>query len=247
MNGDSDRTRSILQRFADVGEGLEGLVLSRLTLSSLENKSRLAGLKLSKVNLSNIQLAGADLSCCDLSDAVLDSVDFSGADLSGADFSRALFFDVNLTNAKLFGAVFKSVPADSTSLTVYSDDWPHTKRLEGSFAIGYLRYSGAETDEISDYHVHHNHPRFEIVDKIVTNLSKQAHRQRRGLEQRGAAHADVPFAQKFVAHLLAKELVEVPKNRKELLDPTERGRQVFQDFVGGKILAPELVEFLQAN
>ena len=49
------------------------------------------------------------------------------------------------------------------------------------------------------------------------------------------------------AYLLAKELVEVPKNRKELLDPTERGRQVFQDFVGGQILAPELIEFLQAN
>jgi uncharacterized protein YjbI with pentapeptide repeats/Cdc6-like AAA superfamily ATPase len=247
LSGDSDRTRSLLQRFAAVGEGLEGLVLSRLVLSSSESRSRLTGLKLSKINLSNIQLSGADISGAEITDSVLDSVDFSGANLSGTDFSRTLLFDVNLSNANLVGAVFKGVPIDSTSLTIFSGEWPHTKRLDGSFAIGYLRYSGAETDEVSDYHVLHNHPRFEIVEKIVTNLSKQAHRQRRGLEQRGAAHADVPFAQNFVAHLLAKELVEVPKNRKELLDPTERGRQVFQDFVGGQVIAPELVEFLRAN
>ena len=247
VKGEADTTRSVLQRFADIGDGLQGIALSRLTLSSNQKRTCLTGLSLSKTNLSNVQLTGAELIGCDISDAVLDSVDLSDADVTGANFSKSLLFDVNIIRTELAGALFNGVPADSTSLIVHSNEQPHTRRLEGNFAIGYLRYHGAETDDVSDYHVYIHHPNFDIVDKIVTNLSKQAHRQRRGLEKRGAAHSNVPFAQSFINHLLVKSLVEVPKNRKELVDPTERGRQVFQEFVSGQTLAPELVEFLRTH
>lgn len=242
-----DRTRALLSKFSGIGGGLQEVVLNRLDLSSEIRPADLAGMSFRGANFSFVQFDFANLDGTDLSGTVLDSVSLANTTLTNANLANALLMDTNLVGANLAGAKCEGISPDSTSLIVESNEWPHSRRVDGQYAIGYLRYKGAQTDPIADYFVFAHHPRFDIVDKIVTNLAKQAHRQRRGLEQRGAANADVPFARAFVSHLMNKNLIVVPKNRKDLVEPTEHGREVFQAFVDGSTLAQELIEFLQRN
>jgi uncharacterized protein YjbI with pentapeptide repeats/Cdc6-like AAA superfamily ATPase len=244
---DDDQTRSLLSKFASIGEGLKEVSLNRLDLSSEARPADLAGMSFRGANFSFIQLDFANLAGADFSGSVLDSVSLSNATLTNTNLSNSLLVDTSLVGANLSSAQCVGISPDSTSLIVESNEWPHSKQIEGQYAIGYLRYKGALTDPVADYFVFAHHPRFEIVDKIVTNLSKQAQRQRRGLEQRGAANADVPFARAFVSHLINKNLIYVPRNRKDIVEPTEHGREVFQAFVDGQTLTPELIEFLQSN
>jgi hypothetical protein len=183
------------------------------------------------------------MSRCNFAGAVMDGVDARYADLTDANFDNALMVDLDLTDAKVSGASFLDVDHEATSLIVGSDGSSRPRRLVGKEAIGYLRFFGAQTNDIENYYVYSNHPKFGIVEKIISNLSRQSHRQRRGLEQRGAAHSDVPFARSFVSFLVARKLLLTPKARKDLIEPSELGRQVFQDFVVARRLPSELVEF----
>ena len=241
------RTRALLSKFSGIGGGLQGVSFNRLDLSSEARPADLARMSFRGANMSFVHLDFANLDSSDFSGAVLDSVSLTSATLTNANLCNSLLVDTNLVGANLSGAQCLGISPDSTSLIVEWNEWPHSRQVDDQYAIGYLRYKGALTDPIEDYFVFAHHPRFDIVDKIVTNLSKQAQRQRRGLEQRGAANADVPFARAFVLHLISKELIFVPRNRKDIVEPTEYGREVFQAFVDGRTLAPEISEFLQSH
>lgn len=92
-----------------------------------------------------------------------------------------------------------------------------------------------------------HHPRFAIVEKILENLSAQALRQRRGLAQRGAARQDVAFARRFVQHLEDSHLIHTPKNRKDQVEVTDRGRAAFSRFIQERILPHEVLQFMHKN
>jgi hypothetical protein len=244
---DADRAKALLNKFSGIGDGLRGISISRVNLSNHGEGSNLSGINFSGALFASVNLGSGNFTGCNFADAVFDDVDATDANFSGGNFDRSLLVDFNLCGANLSDTSFMGVASDDTVLIVDSQEWPHSRRLAGDYAIGFLKYKGARTNPVSDYFVYANHPRFSIIEKIVINLSKQAQRQRRGLEQRGAAHADVVFARAFVSHLINVYLVITPKNRKEILEPTERGRQVFQEFVGNCTLAPELISFLQTH
>jgi uncharacterized protein YjbI with pentapeptide repeats len=239
--------RALLLKFSSVGTGLAQLHLVGISASDQNRPSNLAGLSFSAATFSNVAFQHANLTGADFSGSTLDNVDFRAANLEGAAFKGAFLFEVNLIDSSVAGANFEDIGVDSISILVSSEDGARSRRLEGFYALGYLRYNRATTAEVPLYYVYSHHPKFPIVYKIVDNLSKQAQRQRRGLEQRGAAHIDVPFARQFVDYLVAKALVEVPKARKDMLQPTERGRSVFQAFVDSQRLEEELLTFLRDN
>lgn len=227
----SDPCRTLLQRLAPDLRRFVGIELQRISLSIAERPTNLSTIAFRSGSLSDVRLCAADLTSGDFGTTTLDNVDFSGANLSGADFTSATLFDVNLTGATLDGADFRGVDGSAICIIAEGPNNTTSTRFEGNYAVGYLRSRGAITDDIPDFYIHYHHPRFEIVVKIIENLSKQTLHQRRGLEQRGAAHADVPFARGFVDYLLNKGLVTVPKARKDMLETTEDGRDTFQKFL----------------
>lgn len=243
---DGDRPRAVLSVISKIGRGLRDVMVSRLNFSTNGNPSDLSNLSFEGATLSFVKLECADLSGCDFTDCVLDSVSLSDANLSGANLSGALLMDVTLIGTNLTGC--RCVRLDPDTICLIVDDFALARpvRIEGRYAIGYLRFHGAITDPIPDYFVYAHHPRFDIVSKIVINLSKESQRQRRGLEQRGAAHADVPFARDFVSFLLKHGLISVPRGRSDLVEVTADGRRVFSDFVDGEVLDPVLASFFQA-
>jgi hypothetical protein len=106
-----------------------------------------------------------------------------------------------------------------------------------------LRFNGALTDEVPQFSILRHHPKFIIIEKIMIKLEEQRTRQRRGLEQRGAAHEDIPFARKFIQFLESNGWLAA--GRRDMVEVTEAGRAVFAQFVSGKLLIPEIVNFLR--
>ncbi len=129
------------------------------------------------------------------------------------------------------------------SILLELEKLPGKGLLDGLDALGYLRFQGAKTDELRPIYVLQHHPAFWVVDKILESLSKRSLRQRRGLEQRGAAHQDVSLAKDFVNHLERNGLLFTPKGRKDLVKVTDRGRRVFSRYAGQKDFAEELMAF----
>ncbi len=188
--------------------------------------------------------ADADLRNADFSRATLDAVSLSGANLEGASFAHALCFGVDLTGALLKEANFKGLDATSSIIVARdeaSEDGLKTE-LEGNEALGFLSYAGAITDAVPRYFILRNQPDFPIVEKICRKCSEGL-RQRRGLEQRGAARANPDFARKFVHYAESRSLLETPKGRPDLIEATPLGREVFKKFVELKEVGPEIGDF----
>ncbi len=227
----TDPSRTLLERLALDLRRFVGVEVRRISLSVTERPSNLNAISFRSGSLSDVRLSGADLTNSDFGAAVLDNVDFSGATLTDASFSAATLFDVNFSGSILNGADFRGVDETAVCIIAHGPSSTTPVRYEGKHAIGYLKSQNAITDSVPDFYVLFHHPRFEIVLKIIENLAKQTLHQRRGLEQRGAAHADVPFARSFVDYLLNKGMVSIPKARKDMLETTEIGRDTFQKFL----------------
>lgn len=174
--------RALLLKFSDVGRGLTELHISGVSVSDSQRPSKFAEFVFSGTTFSSVSFQAADLTKADFSNTVLDSVDMRAANLTETTFDGAILFEVNLVDANVQTANFKRVASDAISIFVKSMEVPRGARLEGLYALGYLRYQGAVTDDVPAYYVYSHHPRFPIVYKIVDNLSKQAQRQRRGLD-----------------------------------------------------------------
>ena len=243
-----DPVRETLQLICGVSLALNGVILTRLALSRVDHPSNLSGASFSSTDLSIIDFPSANLRGADFSESTLENVNFAGADLSGSRFSASLLVDVSVVGTNLQGADFRHVNQDDISLLVEDDRaTPRIGRLEGQNALGYLRYQGALTDALPVSVVLRHHPKYSIMEKIIEKLAEQNLRQRRGLEQRGEARQDVPFARRFVEFLESRNWVKSPKNRKDLLEVTEAGREVFRHFAQTRDIPSAIAVFLEAE
>ena len=220
--------------------------LTRLSLSTEESPTKLVGANFSDSSLYAVDFSGADLADADFSNAVLDAVRFCGTRLTGARFGKALLVDVDVSGAEVKGADFHEVSADSISLLLEGAKALSPRvTLEGQAALGYLRFHGAQTMDVPAIYIVCHDPHFTIVEKILEKLSEQMIRQRRGLAQRGVAHGDVTFARRFVQLLEDSDLIQIPKNRKDQVEVTDKGRTAFSRFVNERVLPPEVLQFLR--
>lgn len=239
-----DPVNSCLCAFCGNSIALNGLDLNRLQLSSIDRPSDLSRSNFSDTNLVSMDFSGARLETADFSFSIFDAVSFADTELRGARFDGGTFEDVNFSGAKLKGAVFQSIQAGDISILVEGDGPKGLRRLEGLDALGFLNYAGAITDPLPPSAVLKHHPKFTIVAKISEKLAEQAIRQRRGIEQRGEARKDVRFSRKFVNFLESQEWIKVIKRRSEMVEVTDRGREIFKRFTEGGEIPVEIVEFL---
>lgn len=245
---EEDPTRRLLSELCGGTTDLERIEIDRISFSNQNTRARLdhasfRGSTLLSVELSNCELVGANFT-----ETFLDAVTFSESNLDGATFTGACLIDVDFSGTSVNGSDFANIIAEEVVILIDAADVPRGKlRLEGLNALGYLNYCGAKTDSLPDFYIIKHHPRFDIVEKIVEKLRESSLRQRRGLEQRGAARQDITFARDFVRFLEMKGLVRTPKNRKDLVEVTENGREVFGLFFEKKNVPKEISEYLRAH
>lgn len=225
---------------------LRGAEISRTTFSSSSAPSALKGLNANEAFLTDVAFVGADLTGAEFGAATLDGVSFQDATLSGANFAGALLSDVVMTGALVNGADFTGVKPNDVSLIVEDvPPQPGKRRLTGREALAYLRYAGAATDSVPDKLVWRMHPSFGVIEKIVEKLREQSQRQRRGLEQRGTAARDVRLARDFVGRLEVLGLIRRVKGRKDIVEMTDAGRDVFGRFIRNDELPNEIRDYVR--
>ncbi len=236
---DPSGINQIIKTVAGAPADFRCIRLARLGLSSESNPSALQGAVFSDAELSAIELSGSDLTGASFRNAMLENVNFSTASLSGTSFCGALIIDCEFTGADLGGTDCSHISPASISIYLEGDGPKSKVRLQGSRALGYLKFAGASTDPIPDIFVICNYPSFIVVDKIVEKLAEQTIRQRRGIEQRGPARQDVSTARAFVRFLERERLIETRMNRKDLLYVTDLGRVTFSEYVAAKSVSDE--------
>jgi hypothetical protein len=195
-----------------------------------------------KASLIDVSFKGVDLSDSDFSSATLDNVFFSGAMLQRVNFKNSWIFECDLSEAKVAGADFRDLDSDSTFMVRRGDE---VVVLNGSSAIGWLRFHGAVTDEVNPFFELQHHEKFSIVFKICEHIVEQRNSQLRGLTQRGAAQADPPFARSFVAALRGAGLIEAVRN--ELVSPTTEGRRQLTRMLDHQEMPAMIENFLRSN
>jgi uncharacterized protein YjbI with pentapeptide repeats len=212
---------------------MRNIDLSRISFRNEDSGSWLRGSDFSGSGLWSVDFGGADLTASNFHSTVMDGVSFAGANLSEAVFSGAVFIDTDFSATNVEDADLSAVKPEDISIIVETRASPRKEAASGLEALGWLRFLGARTANICDYYVYKHYPSFPIVDKIVSKLQGSSLHQRRGLEQRGTAHRDVAFARSFVRLLEAERLIHTPRNRKDLVEVTEIGREVFSRFGEG--------------
>ncbi len=225
---------------------LNDIQLSRISFSSEKEPSDLKHLNCSQSILSDLSFHSADIQNADFTQATLENIVFVNSNLASAIFRDALIIDADFTGADLNGAVFSQLKPSNISILLEQDGAKSRRRLEAADAIGYLKYSGAITDDVRRINIIKHYPYFLIVDKIIDNLAKSTFRQRRGLEKRGAARKDVSLAERFLTHLIKKKLILEPgrhKIKNELVQVTERGREVFNSYQKAQEVSDEIMSF----
>lgn len=222
---------------------LTEVILSQMELSSETHPASLENSDFLGSHLSDVNLSGADLTGADFSNATLESVNFENANLRAASFRNSFIMDSDFSGSIVQDADFTGVDPDAISILLEFEKPPGKELLYGLEALGYLKFEGAKTQELQPIYVLQHHPAFLVVDKILEKLAQQSLRQRRGLEQRGAAHHDVSLAKDFVNHLENSGLLFKPKNRKDLVQVSDRGRKVFSKYAGEKDFSEELLSF----
>lgn len=210
-----------------------------MTTTAIERDYEGASLK--DCTILEVSFRGGNLRSADFSGTALDAVNFDDADLTGATFREAALIDVTLSGANLEGAVFTGMNRD---ISIVLEEGVASKRIEGNHALGYLAYCGAVVDDIDPYFVWMNHPRFSIVKKVASKLVEGGLRQRRGLEQRGAAALDPAFARRFVKRLESLGYVQTPLGRPELVEITSTGRAELGMLEAGRGLPSVIADFL---
>ncbi|MDY6936754.1 MAG: NACHT domain-containing protein [Cyanobacteriota bacterium] len=225
-----------------------------IEISKIKFSSELDSANISKGNfvsstLIDVNFSSANLSEANFTDSMLENITFNSSNLKGTCFCGSIiidaeFFDTNIENAK-----FSQIDPELISILV--DDRGSTKgkkRLEGLDALGYLNFYGAHTDELPRNLILKHHPLFPVVNKIVNKLVSQPLHQKIGLEQRGAAKANIPFAQKFLKFLEASGYIKTRKDRKQpLVEVTELGRNEFSGFDKTGNFSDSILNFLEEN
>lgn len=191
--------------------------------------------------LIEVSFRDLDLGESSFEGAVLDNVNFIGCDLTGCKFSGAILFESDLSGANVDGADFKGLDLASNFVVSNSGE---SALVAGASAVGWLKFHGALTDEVSAFNELQNHPRFAIVLKICENLADQKNSQLRGLTQRGAAQSDPPFARAFVTHLRNVGVISIVRN--ELAQPTAPGRALLTRFVNHQDMPAEIESFFRS-
>jgi uncharacterized protein YjbI with pentapeptide repeats len=239
FGNDANGVNQVVRTVAGIPADFRSTRLARLEISSESDAATLHGADFSNAELITIELSGADLSNASFRDATLENVNFSSGSLKGASFCGSLIIDCEFTGAELGGSDFSDIAATDISIYLEGQGSKSKVRLQGSRALGYLTFAGASTDPIPDIFVICNYPSFIVVDKIIEKLGEQSIRQRRGLEQRGAAHQDVATARKFVKFLEREGLIETRMNRKGILYVTDFGRATFSEYAAAKTVSEQ--------
>lgn len=236
-----------ISRFASIAgtpPRVDRMHLASINMASTSAERDYEGASFRDCTLLEISFREANLRAADFSGSALDAVDFDDANLAGASFHNAALIDVTMTGANLKDSIFTNINQD---ISLILGDQLSPRRIEGKQAVGYLAYCGAVVDDIEPYYVWMNHPRFSIVEKVASKLVGGALRQRRGLEQRGAAALDPAFARKFVKKLESLRYVQTPLGRPELLEITAIGRSKLGTLQSGRGLPSVIAEFLAEN
>ncbi|PRA78925.1 NACHT domain-containing NTPase [Microbacterium sp. MYb66] len=220
---------------------VQGVQLASIALSTAERPSSFPSGNFRNCVLLDVTLQAAHLGGADFSGSLLEAVVFDDAELTGVTFDEAVLVDVSISRAMLDGASFLGVNSD---LSLLVDTRDGIRRVEGKSAIGLLAYLGARTDEIEPYFVWMHHPKFSIVEKISSKILEGGLRQRRGLEQRGAAAADTKYARAFVRHLETTGLIATPLGRTDLVEITSEGRTQLALIQSGRGLPEAVLNFL---
>lgn len=201
---------------------------------------------------SEVGFEGASLVGADFSLSTLEFVSFAEADLGRARFINSLLIEVDFSGAVLDGCDFSGVRASDISILVEGGDLGERglSALSGVNALGYLSFCGALVDAreaVTDVAFCQFYSRYPIVEKVFEKLNDQTLRQRRGLEQRGSARADTPFARDLVELLLGLDWVRVPKGRQDILETTELGRNGLSRWKQAGWLPPGVVDLLKSR
>ncbi|NRG42297.1 NACHT domain-containing protein [Rathayibacter sp. VKM Ac-2835] len=230
-----------LQSIAGEPPRVDRVHLASMELTVTSDERGYEGSSFRDCTLLDISFRSANLRSADFSGSALEAVILDEADLSAATFHGASLVDVSVTDAILEGAIFTNLNED---ISLILDVGRSPKRVEGKQALGYLAYCGAVVDPIDSYFFWMNHPRFSIVEKVASKLVEGSRRQRRGLEQRGAAALDPAFARSFVAKLESLGYVQTPLGRSELVEITASGRSALGSMQSGRELPSVIAEFL---
>ena len=217
--------------------------LTQIAISTEEDPVSMPGADFSKAFLSHVSFRAADLADANFEHTILEGVAFESCNLAKAKFGHAFVVEASFAGSNLDNADFSAIEEDDITIVVDAAKHSGKRALHGLNALGYLNARGATTKQLLPYYTLQHHGSFWVVDKIVRNLGKQTTRQRRGLEQRGAAHQDVKLAVDFVDHLEQRGLLVIPKGRKDLVKVTDQGRSVFSRYIGENHIARELIEF----
>jgi len=250
-NEQEDPLGEALKRVAGAFPDVRNAEIVRLNLSSESEPAMLSHSIFSGSVLVDVSFEGANLECADFTNASLDGVSFENANLRSAQFKKAFLSDINIAGATLKDADFREISADNISvLSDSASGKSTTERYEGLDALGLIGFKGGLIDRIPNKLIWRFHPRFTVIEKIIEKLAEQRLRQYRGLVQRGAATRDVALARRLLEHLESLGLVSIPYHRKELVETTEKGREIFISFVRtnempaiiGRFVESELLE-----
>lgn len=219
---------------------LSDIMLSRVEVTGEKTGQRIilsaSGTLFNQVNFESLDLSGSSFESC-----IFDATDFVSCRLSGASFAGSIFFGGLMHEVDFSGVDFRGLDRAS-EFYIFKPGMSVSSLISGESAIGYLKYHGAITDNVEDYFVATNHPKFSIVYKICYNISDQRKSQLLGLTQRGVAKSDPVFSRSFVDFLGARGLVEV--NNHNLVSVTDGGRGQITRLIDHQELFPGLAEFL---
>jgi hypothetical protein len=246
MNG-GDAAGGAVRLITEPQTGISDLAISRIDFSRLASTSDLSELRASGAALADCGFADAHLNNADFSASILESVTFQGCDLSGCSFRGAALLDVNFSQANLSKACFEAVSHDEIMIQYEGKDASvQGTSLSGLVALGFLASKGAIIDSVIDIrYVFMHDERYLIFEKICRKLMEQGWRQRRGLEQRGAAQQNQKFGKEAVGYLIKCGVVAEDKaKREDLVCTTPAGRSVIQQFLDGQAMPSEFRVFL---
>jgi hypothetical protein len=222
---------------------LSGCRFVRTSFLFNDKPAALARADFSSCVLSEVSFQRADLTEAIFSAGSLDDVDFSDACLAQSDFSNAFLANANFCGTDVRGADFRNVDQADIAIFGFTPGRERTKLFEGYEALGYLNFNGALTIDMDPVHILRHHDFFPIFDQIVTKLSKQTTHQARGLSQRGVAHQGVYEARNLLDHLKSVGYLVIPRNRKDLVEVTEKGRGAFSAYAETGLLTREFLDF----
>lgn len=244
-SNNADFNRECLNTIAGNPPQLQSIDINKLKFSSKESPADLNKINFQSSAIYDLSFVSADLNHSDFSNCTIENCNFSGCNLTNSSFSGSFMIEIDLTDCILFGCNFTKIQPSDISILLADSSSMVRNTLHSKDALGYLNYKGAFTDHVESKYIIQNHPKFPIVDKIIDKLSEQLLRQRRGLEQRGAARQNVSLAKSFISYLEQLKLVSSPKARKDLIEVTDQGRDIFNQYIKSQEVPEQILRFFE--